>query len=84
MTRPGSAHGDRVSTWFRNGLSTPAEGQSLSAPTSGTIGSGLRRRFADTETEITSLTVEFGTYSVREVLMALIADNWLHARGEAA
>ncbi len=82
MTRPGSAHGDRVSTWFRNGLSTPAEGQSLSAPTSGTIGSGLRRRFADTETEITSLTVEFGTYSVREVLMALIADNWLHARGE--
>lgn len=82
MTRPGSPHGDRVNAWFVNGLSTPAEGQSLSAPLSGTIGSGLRRRFADTATEITSLTVEFGTYSVREVLMALIADNWLHAKGD--
>jgi hypothetical protein len=82
MTRPGSAHGDRVINWFEKGLSTPAEGQSLSAPLSGTIGSGLRRRFANTDTEITSLTVEFGTYSVRRVLMALIADNWLHAKGE--
>ena len=81
MTRPGSAHGDRVSNWFSNGLAAPAEGQATSAPLSGTIGSGLRRRLGNTETDITSLTVEFGTYSVREVLMALIADNWLHARG---
>lgn len=82
MTRPGSPHGDRVSKWFINGLAAPAEGQSLSAPLTGTIGSGLRRRLADTDTEITSLTIEFGTYSVREVLMALIADNWLHAKGD--
>ena len=81
-TRPGSPHGDRVSKWFVNGVSAPAEGQSLSAPLSGTIGSGLRRRLADTKTDITSLTVEFGTYSVREVLMALVADNWLHAKGD--
>ena len=26
MTRPGSAHGDRVSKWFSHGLETPAEG----------------------------------------------------------
>ena len=26
--------------------------------------------------------MEFGTYPPREVLMALIADNWLHARGD--
>ena len=82
MTRPGSAHGDRVSKWFGHGLETPAEGQATSAPLTGTIGSGLRRRFADTETEITSLTVEFGTYPVRDVLMPLIADNWLHAKGD--
>ncbi len=81
MTRPGSAHGDRVNAWFANGLETPAEGNSSSAPLTGTIGSGLRRRLDGTETGVTSLTVEFGTYSVREVLMALIADNWLHARG---
>ncbi|NBP71794.1 MAG: DUF2817 domain-containing protein [Alphaproteobacteria bacterium] len=82
MTRPGSPHGDRVSKWFGHGLETPAEGQATSAPLTGTIGSGLRRRFADTSTEITSLTVEFGTYPVREVLMPLIADNWLHAKGD--
>lgn len=82
MTRPGSAHGDRVSAWFANGLSTPSEGQATSAPLTGTIGSGLRRRMSGTGTEVTSLTVEFGTYSVREVLMALIADNWLHAKGD--
>ena len=81
MTRPGSAHGDRVCKWFRHGLETPAEGQTLSAPLTGTIGSGLRRRYTDTDTEITSLTVEFGTYPVREVLMPLIADNWLHING---
>jgi hypothetical protein len=82
MTRPGSAHGDRVNAWFVNGLETPSEGQATSAPLTGTIGSGLRRRLSGTETEVTSLTVEFGTYSVREVLMALIADNWLHAKGD--
>ncbi len=82
MTRPGSAHGDRVSAWFENGLATPSEGQAVSAPLTGTIGSGLRRRLSGTGAEVTSLTVEFGTYSVREVLMALVADNWLHAKGD--
>ncbi len=81
MTRPGSHHGDRVNNWFSHGLEAPSEGQSPSAPLTGTIGSGLRRFFAETETEITSLTVEFGTYPVRDVLMPLIADNWLHAKG---
>lgn len=84
ITRPGSAHGDRVSKWFGHGLATPAEGQSSSAPLTGTIGSGLRRRLSGTDTEVTSLTVEFGTYPVREVLMPLIADNWLHAKGDPA
>ncbi|MEC8289387.1 MAG: M14 family metallopeptidase [Pseudomonadota bacterium] len=82
MTRPGSPHGDRVYKWFGHGLETPAEGQAVSAPLTGTIGSGLRRRYANTDTEITSLTVEFGTYPVREVLMPLIADNWLHVNGK--
>jgi len=82
ITRPGSEHGDRVNKWFIHGLATPSEGQSLSAPLTGTIGSGLRRRLSETETDVTSLTVEFGTYSVREVLMPLIADNWLHAKGD--
>ena len=82
ITRPGSVHGDRVHKWFGQGLTAPSEGRSLSAPLTGTIGSGLRRYFSEKNTDITSLTVEFGTYPVREVLMPLIADNWLHVRGE--
>ena len=82
LTRPGSAHGDRVSKWFVTGLTSTRDGTSSSAPVSGTIGSGLRRRFADTPTEVTSLTVEFGTYPPRDVLMPIIADNWLHLRGD--
>lgn len=82
MTRPGSPHGDRVNAWFLNGLTSASDGSSSSAPVTGTIGSGLRRRLAGSGTEITSLTVEFGTYPPRDVLMALIADNWLHAKGD--
>lgn len=84
MTREGSAHGDRVRAWFENGLASPADGSSLSAPVTGTIGSGLRRRLSERGAEVTSLTVEFGTYPPRDVLMPLIADNWLHARGDPA
>ena len=33
---------------------------------------------------MTSVTIEFGTYPVREVLRALQADNWLHVHGDVA
>jgi 3-methyladenine DNA glycosylase AlkC len=39
------------------------------------------RKFAS-DANITSLTVEFGTYPVREVLRALQADNWLYVHGD--
>ncbi len=81
-TRPGTMHGDRVRSWFVNGLTSPADGNSSSAPLSGTIGSGLRRHLQGHGTDITSLTVEFGTYPPFDVLVALIADNWLHLSGE--
>lgn len=57
-----------------------ANGSALSAPLTGTIGSAARR--AGNGAEMSSLTVEFGTYPVRPVLRALQADNWLHLRGE--
>lgn len=57
-----------------------SKGPSLSAPLTGPIGSAARR--AGSGAEMTSLTIEFGTYAVREVLRALQADNWLHVRGE--
>lgn len=80
LTRPGTPHGDRVSRWFVTNLTSTRDGTSSSAPVSGTIGSGLRRMLA--RTEVTSLTIEFGTYPPRDVLMPLIADNWLHLKGD--
>ena len=81
-TRPGTPHGDRVQAWFANNLTSTTNGTSSSAPVTGTVGSGLRARLKDTGAEITSLTVEFGTYPPEEVLMAIIADNWLHQKGD--
>ena len=79
--------GNRMRDWFGDGLPPPRTGPSpsssppLSAPgLSGVIG-GAVRKFA-TGADITSVTVEFGTYSVRQVLRALQADNWLHVHGE--
>jgi hypothetical protein len=60
--------------------SARSKGPSLSAPLTGTIGSAARRAAASAE--MTSLTVEFGTYPVRPVLRALQAYNWLHLRGD--
>ena len=44
------------------------------------VGGAVRRELAGAE--ITSVTIEFGTYPVRDVLRALQADNWLHLRGD--
>ncbi|NQU72743.1 MAG: DUF2817 domain-containing protein [Rhodospirillales bacterium] len=44
------------------------------------IGGALRA--ACSGAEVTSVTVEFGTYPVLEVLEALRADNWLHLHGD--
>lgn len=79
--RPGTPNGDRLVAWFGDGVITsPAAGNSSSAPLTGVIGGAVRRNLPGTE--VISITVEFGTYSVREVLAALQADNWLHLRGE--
>ena len=78
--RPGTAAGDRLIAWFGDGITSPEAGTSSSAALTGTIAGAVRRTLAGTE--ITSVTVEFGTYPVRPVLLALLADNWLHLRGD--
>jgi hypothetical protein len=34
------------------------------------------------DAEVTSIAIEYGTYTVPEVLGAVRADNWLHQRGD--
>lgn len=91
---PGSGNpvADRLGSIYGRGLYTPpmeivppaAKGTSTGTPTSaalnGTVG-GCVRRVLNGAT-ITGVTVEFGTYRVRDVLYALIADNWLHLYGD--
>ncbi|MDE0174100.1 MAG: M14 family metallopeptidase [Defluviicoccus sp.] len=59
---------------------TPPPGKSSSAPLVGVIARSVRE--AARGADVLSATLEFGTYPVREVLHALLADNWLHAHGD--
>ena len=72
--------GERARDWFGDGMPPPRTTSSSAPGLGGVIGSAVRK-FAS-GANITSITVEFGTYPVREVLRALQADNWLHVHGE--
>ncbi len=72
--------GGRVRDWFGDGMPPPGTALSSAPGLSGVIGGAVRKLV--TGARITSLTVEFGTYPVREVLRALQADNWLHVHGD--
>ena len=72
--------GERVRDWFGDGMPPPRTASSSAPGLSGVIGSAVRKFVPGAS--ITSLTVEFGTYPVREVLRALQADNWLHVHGD--
>jgi hypothetical protein len=74
----GSATAKAVA-WFGDRVANPEAGNSSSAPLNGVIRNGVRDALPGVE--LTSLTVEFGTYPVEPVLRALQADNWLHLYG---
>lgn len=77
---PRQPEGSRVRPLPGRSGAPSSNGAPLSAPLTGTIGGAARR--AARGAELTSLTVEFGTYPVRPVLRSLQADNWLHVRGD--
>ena len=71
---------ERLRAWFGEGVTSPDAGDSTSPVTAGAIKHAVVNALEGVET--TSVTAEFGTYSVPTVLRALQADNWLHARGD--
>ncbi len=79
-TRPSTPIGRRMRDWYGAIVTSPSAGTSSSAPLVGVIARAVRE--AANGAEVISATLEFGTYSVREVLHALQADNWLHAHGD--
>ncbi len=74
--------GKHVKDWFGDGMPPPRTASSSASGLSGVIGGAVRK--IATGAEVTSVTIEFGTYPVREVLRALQADNWLHVHGDVA
>ena len=70
----------RVSQWFGGEATSTDAGSSSSAPVSGDITFGVERALP--QAEITGVTLEYGTVSVKDVLDAVRADNWLHAHGD--
>ena len=78
----GAAGARRARAWFAHELASPVGEEPLPTRIAGTVGEGLHRSLAGSETKSVRLTVEFGTYAQLQVLLALVADNWLHQRGD--
>ncbi len=67
--------------WYGDAFRSTRAGESVSAPLSGVIESGLAEA-VDPEAELTPFTAEFGTVPADRVFWALRADNWLHHHGD--
>jgi len=72
---------ERALSWYGPDVRDLSAGESVSARLTGTIARGIER--VRPELELTCIGLEFGTRPVSEVLTALRADHWLHARGGA-
>ncbi len=69
---------ERALRWYGSDVKDLSAGESVSARLVGTMARGIER--VRPELELTFIGLEFGTQPVMEVLTALRADHWLHAR----
>ena len=70
----------RTRDWLGGEITSPDLGSSKSAVVVGANQPGILAAIPDTE--CAAIAVEYGTFSLEEVLEALRADNWLHANGD--
>jgi hypothetical protein len=75
----GSKDYKRATTWYGS-VKDPAAGESVSANLEGVIENAFLQELPGSE--VTTVTAEYGTHDLFEVLSALRADNWLHAHGD--
>lgn len=66
--------------WFGDAVTSPAMGQSDSPVIEGNLRMGIAR-FC-TQATVVASAIEVGTLSSEEVRLSVIADNWLHLRGD--
>ncbi len=70
----------RAKAWYGEEMTSPEGGTSTSAVVVGVMTDAFPQELPDAE--VTSVALEYGTYPVPEVLIALRVDNWLHHRGD--
>jgi hypothetical protein len=79
---PGARSFERSKAWYGEEMTSPESGTSTSAVVTGVMTDAFPQELPDAE--VTSIAIEYGTYAVPEVLGAVLADNWLHQRGDLA
>jgi hypothetical protein len=79
---PGTEEWAELQAWYGEGLTSPEAGNSSSAPLTGFIRKAVVEALP--KAKVRALTIEYGTFAVPVVLGALIADNWLHLKGDLA
>jgi Protein of unknown function (DUF2817) len=77
---PGSEALDLARRWFGEAVTSPAMGQSDSPVIEGNLRMGLARFCAPAV--VVATAIEVGTLGSEEVRLSVIADNWLHLRGD--
>lgn len=77
---PGSEPLELARRWFGDAVTSPAMGQSDSPVIEGNLRMGIVR-FCPRAVTV-ALNIEVGTLSSEEVRLSVIADNWLHLRGD--
>src|SRR5947207_9162 len=70
----------RARAWYGDEMTSPEGGTSTSAVVVGVMTDAFSQELPDAQ--VTPIAIEYGTYSVAEVLGAVRADNWLHQRGD--
>ncbi|MCC9308320.1 M14 family metallopeptidase [Kitasatospora sp. RB6PN24] len=74
---------DRARRWYGDALTASEQGTSSSTPIVGNTAAAVADGLG-AGSELTAITLEFGTLPGPEVLLALCADNWLHQHREPA
>ena len=77
---PGAKSFARSKAWYGSEMTSPESGTSTSAVVVGVMLDAFPQELPDAA--VTSIAIEYGTYSVPEVLGAVRADNWLHQHGD--
>lgn len=77
--KPGSEALTLARRWFGDAVTSPAMGQSDSPVIEGNLRMGIARFCAQAVT--VACAIEVGTIPSPEVRLSVIADNWLHLRG---